>query len=56
LIKIVDQANERPQQDRADAGHDADAQGHKAEDEQADPPFFPIGGGWRGRKGAVGGR
>ena len=40
---------------RADAGHDADAQSHKAEGEEADPPLV-AGGGRRRRKGGVGGR
>ena len=53
--EIVDQANERPQQDRADAGHDADDQSHKAEGKEADPPLV-AGGGRRRRKGGVGGR
>jgi len=49
----VDEADERPKRDRADAGHDPDAQGEQAEDEQADPPvvLFPRGDG----RGMIGG-
>jgi hypothetical protein len=52
---VVDQADERPQQDRADSGHDPDPQSHKAEGEEADPPLV-AGGGRRRRKGGVSGR
>ena len=54
--EIVDQADERSKQHRADAGHDADAERHKAEGEQAHTPLVAGGGGWGRRDGGVGGR
>ena len=55
--EVVDEANQRPERHGANAGHDADAKRHEAEDEQADPPFVAVvrSDGLR-RNGGVGAR
>ena len=54
---VMDEADERPQRHRADAGHDPDAQSEEAEHEQIYAPFFPIAGGDRlGRNGGISSR
>jgi hypothetical protein len=53
---VVDEADKRPQHDRAHPREDPNPQSQEAEGEQTDAPLFPVAGGDGGRKGGAGGR
>jgi hypothetical protein len=54
--RVVDEADERAQQDRAHPREDPDAQSQKAQREQTDTPLFPVACGGLGRNGGVSSR
>ena len=54
---VVDEPDQRPESDRADAGHNSHPQREQAQDEEAYPSLLTVGGGdGLGRNGGICGR